>query len=84
LNRETVSSQLKQAGVAMRNVIRDDEITQALALLEAGISANEVGRRLGRDPKTIRALRSVRRQHPTSEPLRQVAQPGPTEPSKIS
>ena len=56
LNRETVANQLKQAGVAMRNVIRDDEIAKAIELFEDGLSANLIGKRLGRDPKTVRKL----------------------------
>jgi DNA-binding CsgD family transcriptional regulator len=60
LNRETVSSQLKQSGVVLRNVIRDDEVVRAIELFESGLSANLIGKRLGRDPKTIRTMLATR------------------------
>ncbi|WP_139824828.1 helix-turn-helix domain-containing protein [Agreia pratensis] len=56
INRETVTKHLKQAGVTLRNVIGDHEVTQILELFEAGVSANAIGKRVGRDPKTVRSL----------------------------
>lgn len=51
INRETATNHLKQAGVTLRNVIEEREVAQILELFEAGVSANAIGGRIGRDPK---------------------------------
>jgi DNA-binding CsgD family transcriptional regulator len=63
-NRETVSNQLKLSGVVMRNVVRGDEIARAIELSLNGHSADLIGKRLGRDPKTIRAVLAQNRDIP--------------------
>ena len=57
---QTVRKRLKEVGVGARrrNTLTDEELTQAPALLEAGISAREVGRRLGVAHTTV--LRAIR------------------------
>ena len=42
--------------MTLRNVIEDHEVAQILDLFEAGVSANAIGSRKGRDPKTVRSL----------------------------
>lgn len=58
---QTVRKRLKEVGVVTRrgNTLTDEELTQASALLVAGISAREVGRRLGVAHTTV--LRAIRR-----------------------
>ncbi|PDQ36438.1 MAG: hypothetical protein B5766_00695 [Candidatus Lumbricidophila eiseniae] len=56
INRQTVMKHLRDAGVIMRNVIQEHELMEALKLAETGLSANQIGIRLRRDPKTIRSV----------------------------
>jgi len=43
------------AGVVLRTEVLSSERRQMLELFEEGLSMNKVGRRVGRDPKTVRA-----------------------------
>jgi DNA-binding CsgD family transcriptional regulator len=56
VNRETATKHLKQAGVTLRNVIGEQERTRIVELFEGGLSANAIGSRIGRDPKTVRSI----------------------------
>lgn len=56
LHRYTIATHLTAAGVVMRRVISDEERRQAAELYEQGDSLNEIGRRLGRDPQTIKRI----------------------------
>ena len=52
----TVSSHLLAAGVVMRNHVQPCERHQMLTLAGEGHSLNEIGRRLGREPKTVKSV----------------------------
>src|SRR6218665_450985 len=54
INRHTVVKHLGVGGVIMRTVIEEVELMEALKLAEMGLSANQIGIRVRRDPKTIR------------------------------
>lgn len=56
LHRYTVATHLKAEGVVMRRVISDEERRRAAELYEQGESLNEIGRRLGRDPQTVKKM----------------------------
>lgn len=51
----TVSARLADAGVMLRTEVRPSERSRMLELFSDGLSMNQVGRRVGRDPKTVRA-----------------------------
>lgn len=55
LHDTTVSARLADAGVVLRTEVLSSERRQMLELFEEGLSMNKVGRRVGRDPKTVRA-----------------------------
>lgn len=55
LHDTTVSARLADAGVVLRTEVRPSERSRMLELFSDGLSMNQVGRRVGRDPKTVRA-----------------------------
>ncbi|MDR6200913.1 DNA-binding NarL/FixJ family response regulator [Microbacterium sp. SORGH_AS428] len=55
LHDTTVSARLAEVGVVLRTEVLSSEREQMLELFGEGLSMNEVGRRVGRDPKTVRA-----------------------------
>ncbi|MBF4563123.1 helix-turn-helix domain-containing protein [Microbacterium sp. VKM Ac-2870] len=51
----TVSARLADTGVVLRSEVRPNERQRMLELFSEGLSMNQIGRRVGRDPKTVRA-----------------------------
>lgn len=56
LNRATVSAHLRGAGLQMRREVQPRERIRMTELYDQGLSRNEIGRPMGRDPKTVRAV----------------------------
>ncbi|HTN57386.1 MAG TPA: hypothetical protein VL043_03875 [Protaetiibacter sp.] len=56
INRETVAAALKRAGVGTRQpkTLTNDELQEAAALFESGWSLNQLGKKFGIDPKTMK------------------------------
>jgi len=56
ISRGVAAEHLKNRGVAMRPTLLDAETKRALELHTDGLSANRIGRLIGRDPKTVRSM----------------------------
>ena len=57
VHRSTIALHLKERGVRLgRQPLRPSEIKRARELHEKGQSLNAIGRSLGRDPKTVKAV----------------------------
>jgi hypothetical protein len=56
LSKGTVGKRLEQAGVVMRTTVRTEEQERMKELFAEGHSLNAIGRMVGRDPKTVRAV----------------------------
>ena len=55
VHRTTIAKHLKIQGVRMRNIPLDvSEVKRARQLRDEGLSLNAIGRKLGRDPKTVK------------------------------
>jgi DNA-directed RNA polymerase specialized sigma24 family protein len=56
INRETVATALRRAGVEARQpeALTAEELQEAQALFESGWSLNQLGKKFGIDPKTIK------------------------------
>jgi len=51
----TVSTRLAAAGVTFRTEVLASERARMLELFDKGLSMNQIGRQIRRDPKTVRA-----------------------------
>lgn len=51
----TVSARLADTGVVLRTEVRPSERSRMLELFSEGLSMNQVGKQMRRDPKTVRA-----------------------------
>ena len=56
IGRTTVAEHLKARGVVMRNEVQVDEYARMVSLFEQGLSLNQIGREVGRDPKTVKCV----------------------------
>lgn len=55
LHDTTIAAHLTEAGVVLRTDVQPSERSRMIELFSEGLSMNQVGRCVGRDPKTVRA-----------------------------
>jgi AraC-like DNA-binding protein len=61
IHRNSIARALRESGCVIRNQALDErEIERAQQLANDGLSLNEIGRVMGRDPKTIKAVLKLR------------------------